>query len=141
MLNSLFDNKDNLAADEVLLLLLLLPPDESLLLFSLNRSLPPLLGELLLAKLGLVVCLGTGLNVTEEEGGGIRLPPPPPPLLVLLLLPPPLLLDDKLARLTEVRLTPGRLASFTEEPLKGLMSALLLLPELLLLLLLLLLVL
>ena len=128
-----------MAADEVLLLLLLLPPDESLLLFSLNRSLPPLLGELLLAKLGLVVCLGTGLNVTEEEGGGIRLPPPP--LLVLLLLPPPLLLDDKLARLTEVRLTPGRLASFTEEPLKGLMSALLLLPELLLLLLLLLLVL
>ncbi len=80
------------------------PNDESL---SLNRSLG------LLTKLGLV-CLGTGLNVTED-GGGMSPPPPPlddlPPLLLLLL--------AMLARLTEVRLTPGKLASFTDDPLKG----------------------
>ena len=110
---SLLDNNDNLVelseADNLLLLLLLLglpvdlplpPNDESL---SLNRSLG------LLTKLGLV-CLGTGLNVTED-GGGMS---PPPPLVDL----PPLLLA-MLARLTEVRLTPGKLASFTDDPLKG----------------------
>ncbi|MCP3667362.1 MAG: hypothetical protein GY696_33530 [Gammaproteobacteria bacterium] len=92
-------------ADNLLLLLGLpvdLPPnDESL---SLNRSLE------LLTKLGLV-CLGTGLKVTED-GGGMS---PPPPLDDL----PLLLLLAMLARLTEVRLTPGKLASFTDDPLKG----------------------
>ena len=89
---------------------------------SLNRSdnggIVPVLSFKLLFTL---FCLGTGLRVTDE-GGGMRLVPLPAGRD-----DDERLLDCLLDRLTEVRLTPGRLARFTDDPETGLRLLLLLL--------------